>query len=176
MFDSAKFEFTRDEVHAEVLPRGEHGLSHVINVIFSHLEQVSSIAQIFNFLNQISSTIEHLTLKHEVHNQSSEEEEHNEVDPTEWHKLRRSFTNAKSLRIDDCLVEELSCSLRVDDGEHRLGLSPELQELRLSGSGNTSDVFIPFIDARHLAGCPVTIIPTYKPHPSPRSVTPVSHN
>jgi hypothetical protein len=111
MFDSAKFEFTRDEFHAEVLPRGEHGLSHVINVIFSHLEQVSSIAQIFNFLNQISSTIEHLTLKHEVHNQSSEEEEHNEVDPTEWHKLRRSFTNAKSLCMDDCLVKELSCSL-----------------------------------------------------------------
>jgi hypothetical protein len=67
----------------------------------------------------------------EVHSRSSEE--HNEVDRTEWRKLLRSFSNVKTLRVDDGLVKELSRSLRLDDGELPLELLPELQELTYSG-------------------------------------------
>ena len=121
-----------------------------------HLDwQVSSVAQIFNSLSQIFSAVEHLTLEHEVHSRSSEE--HNEVDRTEWRKLLRSFSNVKTLRIDDGLVEELSRCLRLDDGELPLELLPELQELTYSGSGDTGDAFTSFIDARQNAGRPVTL-------------------
>jgi hypothetical protein len=114
------------------------------------------VAQIFNALSQIFSAVEHLTLVHRVHSQSSEE--HNEVERTEWHKLLRSFSNVKTLRIEDGPVMELSRCLRLDDGEHPLELLPELQELTYSGSGNANDAFTSFIDARLNAGRPVTLI------------------
>jgi hypothetical protein len=128
-----------------------------INVDCWHLDwQVSSVAQIFNALSQIFSAVEHLTLVHDVHSQSSEE--HNEVDRTEWRKLLRSFSNVKTLRIEDGLVRELSRCLRLEDGEHPLELLPELQELTYSGSDNANDAFTSFIDARQNAGRPVTLI------------------
>ena len=96
-----------------------------VNVDCWHLDwQVSSVAQIFNALNQIFSVVEHLTLSYEAHGQSSEE--HNEVERTEWRKLLRSFSNVKTLQIDDELLRELSRCLRLDDGEHPLELLPEL--------------------------------------------------
>jgi hypothetical protein len=113
-------------------------------------------AQIFNSPGQIFSTVEHLTLIHEVHSQSSEE--HDEVDRTEWHKHLRSFSNVKTLRVDDGLVEKLARSLQLDDGELPLELLPELQELAYSGSGDTSDAFASFIDARQNAGRPVSAV------------------
>jgi hypothetical protein len=122
-----------------------------------HLDwQVSSVAQIFNALSQVFSAVEHLTLSYEAHSRSSED--HNEVDRTEWRKLLRSFSNVKTLRIDDGLVSEISRCLRLDDGEHPLDLLPELQELTYSGSDNANDVFTPFIDARQNAGRPVILI------------------
>ena len=122
-----------------------------------HLDwQVSSMAQISNSLSQIFSTVEHLTLAHNGHSRSSEE--HNEVELTEWRKLLRSFTNVKTLRIDDRLVGELSGCLRLDDGEHPGGLLPELRDLIYSGSSNADDALAPFIDARQNAGRPVTLI------------------
>jgi hypothetical protein len=45
------------------------------------------MAQISNSLSQMFSAVEHLSLQRRVHNKSSEE--HNEVDPAEWHKLLR---------------------------------------------------------------------------------------
>ena len=102
------------------------------------------MAQIFNTLNQISSTVENLTL------------EHNMVNRAEWRKLLRLFSNVKTLHLDG----ELSHCLRLDVEEHPLELLPELQELTYSGSGNVtgSDVFTSFIDARKNAGRPVTLI------------------
>ena len=120
--------------------------------------QVSSVAQIFNSLPRISSTVEHLTLEHltvehEVHSQSSEE--HNEIDYTEWRNLLRSFSNVKTLRADNGLLLR---GLRLDDGELPLELLPELQELRYSGSGDTIDSLKPFIGSRQNAGRPVTLV------------------
>ena len=158
-FKSAKFKFSGDDVDVEVYPRdaadtGMYSLS--VCVRCSHLgSQVSSVAQIFNSLGQIFSTVEHLNL--ELGTRSRSSEEHNEVDRTEWHKLFRSFSKVKTLRVGDGLVEELSCSLRVDNGEVPLELLPDLQSLTYSGSGHAGDSFTSFIDARQNAGHPVTL-------------------
>jgi hypothetical protein len=130
-----------------------------------HLDwQVSSVAQICNALSQAFSAVEHLTLEHEVHSRSFEE--HNDVDRIEWRKLLRPFRNVKTLRVEDGLVDKLSCCLRLEDGELPLEPLPELQELTYSGSRDTGDAFTSFIDARQKAGRPVTLV-RYNPSQSP---------
>jgi hypothetical protein len=104
----------------------------------------------------VFSAVERLTLRHEVHSQSSEE--HNDVDRIEWHKLLRSFSNVKTLRIDDGLVEQLSRCLRSEGGEVPLELLPELQELTYLGNRDTGDAFTSFIDSRQNSGRPVTLV------------------
>src|SRR6267154_329791 len=158
-FDRAEFCFYSERVYVAVNPP-ETNISMApfsINVGCWDLDwQVSSVAQIFNALSEIFSAVEHLTLAHEVHSRSSEE--HNEVDRTEWRKLLRSFSNVKTLAIDDGLVDELSRCLRLEDGEHPLELLPELQELTCPGSGTAKEGFTSFIDARQNAGRSVTLI------------------
>ena len=156
-FDSAKFEFSSEGIGVEFYPR-EEAKTNVLSIYVYcwHLDwQVSSVARIFDSLSQIPSTVEHLTLQCEV--SSSPSEEHNMVDHTEWHKLLRSFSNVKTLHVDDGLVKELSCSLRLDDGELPSEVFPELQELTYSGSGD-ADYFTSFIEARQISGRPVTLI------------------
>jgi hypothetical protein len=157
-FDSAKFQFFREEVYVEVYLHGEAEMyALALKVYCWHLDwQVSSVAQIFDLLGQIFSEVEHLTLEHEEHSWYSEE--HNEVDCTEWCKLLSLFRNAKTLCINDGLVGELSRCLQLDDGEFALELLPELQELTCSGSGDTSDEFTSFIDACQSTGRPVTLV------------------
>ena len=159
-FDRAEFNFCSERVYVKVNP-SETNIpedAFFINVDCWHLDwQVSAMAQIFNAFSQILSTVEHLTLSHDVHNLSFEE--HNEVDRTEWRKLLRSFGNVKTLRIEDGLVTELSRCLPSEGGEHPLELLPELQELTYSGSGNVNhDVFTSFIDGRQNASRPITLI------------------
>ncbi|KAI0276395.1 hypothetical protein BGY98DRAFT_1187837 [Russula aff. rugulosa BPL654] len=154
-FDRAEFDFQSERVYVQVnTPEINMPLAALsIIVDCRHLDwQVFSVAQIFNALSQIFFTVEHLTLSYSAHSQSSEE--HNEADRAEWRILLRSFSNAKSIRIDDGLVKELSRCLRVEDGEHPLELLPELQELTYSGSDNANDTFSSFIDARRNAGRP----------------------
>jgi hypothetical protein len=158
-FDRAEFQFTSRRVYVEVNPPETHMplTAFSINVDCWHLDwQVSSVAQIFNALSQMFSAVEHLTLWSKVHSQSSEE--HNEVDRSEWRKLLRSFSNVKTLRIEDGLVRELSRCLPLEDGEHPLEILSELQELTYSESDNVKDAFTSFIDARQNAGRPVTLI------------------
>ena len=158
-FDRAKFEFDNEQVNVKVnLPSTNMSeTTFSIYVYCLHLDwQVSSVAQIINALSQIFSEVEHLTLAHEVHSRSSEE--HNEVDRTEWRQLLRSFTNLKTIRIDDGLVKELSRCLQLEDGEDPLELLPELQKLTYSGSSNANYRFTSFIDARRNADRPVTLV------------------
>jgi len=156
-FDRATFNFYSERVYMKVNPPDTETEAFSMNVDCWHLDwQVSSVAQISNALSQMFSTVEHLTLEHDEHSQSSEE--HNEVDRTEWRKLLRSFSNVKTLHVEDKLVGELSNCLRSEDGEYPLELLPELQELTYPGSGNANDVFTSFTDARRNAGRPVTLI------------------
>ena len=135
-----------------------------------HLDwQVSSAAQISNALSQVFYAVEHLTLGHEVHSQSSEE--HNDVNRIEWCNLLRSFSNVKTLHVDNGLAEELSRCLRLEDGELPLELLPELQELTYLRSRDTGDVFASFVDARRNAGRPVTLVRN-GPSPTPLSFQP----
>jgi hypothetical protein len=72
------------------------------------------VAQISGSLSQILSAAENLTVEHEAHDQSSEENNH-----TKWRKLFRLFSNVKVLRINHGLVGDLSYSVRLDDaGAH----------------------------------------------------------
>jgi hypothetical protein len=158
-FNRAEFNFDNERVHVELNPPDTNMPIYAfsLGVFCWHLDwQVSSVVQISNALSQIFSSVEHLTLGHEVHSQSSEE--HNEVDRTEWRKLLRSFRNLKTLQVDDGLVTELFRCLRLEDGEHALELLPELQELTYSGRVDADDTFTSFIDARQNAGHPVTLI------------------
>ena len=157
-FKSAKFEFFDTQVGMKVSPHEEAQTPALfIAVNCWHLDwQVSSAAQIFNYLSPRLSAVENLTLEHHVHGRSSEE--HNDADPTEWRVLLSSFRNTKTLRIGEGLVGELSRCLELDDGELPLGLLPELQELIYSGSGDTGDVFTSFVDARQDAGRPLTLV------------------
>ena len=128
-FDRVDFMFFDEGVFVEFHPLKAKTVSFSINVKCCHLDwQVSSVAQIFNALSQTFSTVEHLSLGHEIHTHSSEE--HNEVDRAEWRKLLGSFRNVKTLLIGDGLVEELSRCQILDDGEDSLEVLPELQELR----------------------------------------------
>ena len=158
-FKSAKFSFFDELLDVELYPHEAEVYALSITVNCCHLDwQVFSAAQIFNVLSPLFSAVEHLTLQHEVHSQSSEE--HNEADRTKWRRLLGSFRNVKTLRIDEGLVEELSRCLELGDGEVPLEVLPELQELTYPGPGsdNTSDAFTSFIDARQDAGRPVTLV------------------
>ena len=164
-FDDAVIAFHDKQIDMLMSSRETGKYAFAVAVPCWHFDwQVSSVAQISNALSQVFSVVEHLTLEHEVHGQSSEER--NDVDRIEWHKLLRSFSNLKTLRVDDGLVEDLSHCLRLEDGELPLELLPELQELTYIGSRNTGDVFASFIDARQNAGHPVALI-RHSPSPSP---------
>jgi hypothetical protein len=169
-FDSATFMFNDQQVYVRIYPLDGAEMSPplFIEVNGWHLDwQVSSMAQIFNSLSQLSSAVEHLTLEHEVHSLSSEE--HSEVDRTEWHKLLRSFRNVKTLWIGNGLVGQLSCCLELEDGELPLELLPELQELTYSGSGDAGNGFTSFIDTRQSGDRAITLV---RRSPSPDSVIP----
>jgi len=156
-FDRAVVVFGDKKIDVGIFLRGADTYAFGVRVDCWHLDwQVSSAAQICNALSPVFSPVERLDLLHEVHSRSSEE--HNDVDRIEWRNLLRSFSNVKTLRVKDGLVEELSRCLRLEDGELPLELLPELQELTYPGSGNSGDAFTSFIDSRQNAGRPVTLI------------------
>ena len=165
-FDNADIMFEDKEIYVGVSFREADAYVFCVKVDCWQLDQqVSSVAQICNALSQVLSPVEHLTLGHEVHSQSSEE--HNHVDRVEWRNLLRSFSNVKTLRVGHGLIEELSRCLRLEDGEPPLELLPELQELIIyNGNRDTSDGFTSFVDSRQKAGRPLTLF-WDSPSPSP---------
>ena len=157
-FDSVRFNFSDDNVSV-AFSLGENPEMFVVAILVEccHLDwQVSSVAQIFNLPSQMFSVVKHLSLDHGEHSFSTEE--HNVVDRAEWRRLFSPFKNAKTLRIGDGLVEELSRCLQLEDGENPLELLPELQELRYFGSGDTGGAFTSFIIARQNAGRSVNLV------------------
>jgi hypothetical protein len=153
-FNCAEMVFKDEGINVVMYFRETNMYTFGIKVTSQHLDQqVSSMAQISNALNPVLSAVEHLTLRH-----YRSSEEHNDVDRIEWRNLLRPFSNVKTLRIKDGLVEELSRCLRLEDGELILELFPELQKLTYSESRGTGDGFTSFIDARQNAGRPVTLV------------------
>jgi hypothetical protein len=164
-FNNAEIEFKDKEINVwgSFCETGTHALS--VTVDCWHLDwQVSSAAQISNALSQAFSTVERLTLKHKLHNQSSEER--NDVDRIAWRSFLTPFSNVKTLLVGDGLVEELSRCLRLEDGELPLDLLPELQELTYFGSRDAGNAITSFIDARQNSGRPVTLVRPPRPNPN----------
>ena len=91
-------------------------------------------------------------------------ESHDVVDRTQWHDLLRSFSDVKTLRVGLGLVEEFSRSLQLDDGKSPVELLPELKVLLHPDLLNTPP-FTEFVDARRIAGHPVTLRPFGDPVP-----------
>ena len=154
---SARMGFSPRDVWVVVNPpyvvahRQRHFL---LTVKCGHLDkQVTSVAQLFNPLKAVFPPVEGLILEYWEPTMSLEW--NNEADRTQWRELFRSFSNVKTLRVDNGLVTRLSDSLRLDDGESPI--LPELKELSYSASCDAGDAFTAFIDARQKAGHPVTL-------------------
>ena len=171
----ARIVFSEERVVVDVFPNEEARWALEIKIDCLHLDwQVSSMAQISNSLVEMFSAVEYLSLEHEVHSSSSEEND--DVDRSKWRSLLGSFSHVKTLHIDNGLAEQLSRSLELDDdGEcPSKELLPELQELAYSGSRDrdAGDAFTSFVDARQKAGRPVSLVrrdssPNHTPSPSP---------
>jgi hypothetical protein len=158
-FGSAKLVFMPHGVSMSVYPHeGARMYAMSVDVRCGHVDwQVASSAQIFSVLREALSTVEDLTLEYRRRVVSSEWR--NEADRTQWRDLLRPFNNVKTLRMNPGLVDQLSHSLQLDDGESPTELLPELKELSYSPFSLSSiHSFIPFIDARRIAGRPVTLI------------------
>jgi hypothetical protein len=156
-FDNAEIVFRDKSTYMRTFASEADKDAFFVTVDCCHLDwQVSSVVQLSNARSQAFSAVECLTLIHEVHSQSPEE--NNEVDRIQWRNLLRPFSTVKTLRVGDGLVEEVSRCLRSEDRELPLELLPELQELTYLGGGDTGGAFTTFIDARRNAGRPVTVV------------------
>ena len=89
-----------------------------------------------------------------------------EIDNATWHELLRSFVGVKELYIQVCcaLSEDLSRSLEMNGVGLDRRLLPRLQALsyRLE-IGHVNDMFSSFVEARRVAGRPVSLsmLPMY---------------
>jgi hypothetical protein len=118
--------------------------------------QVVSAVEFFRTLSPVLSVVEHLTLGYQEHIQSSSEW-HNSVDRSQWCELLRPFTNAKTIHVQDDLVNKIFRSLPSDDGEPPLELLPNLEEIGYSGGRDVRDSFTTFLNERQVAGRPVSL-------------------
>jgi hypothetical protein len=163
-FESVKFNFSAWQVSMVAYPRGEAKMYALPLTVGSQEFDwlVSYVAQVSNSFSQIFTAVERLTL--ELKNEADNwwpswppYVELNGFNRIEWHQLLGSFSNVKTLRIDNVFIEAVSRCLQFDDGGLRLELLPELQELTCSGSDKIGDGFTSFIDARQNAGRPITL-------------------
>jgi len=157
-FSSAMVIFEKEWFAAIIYPNnGARMYAVLMNVGCRHLDwQVASTAQIVSVLRSAFFAVENLTLEYRRYGVSPEWR--NEADRTQWRDLLRSFSNVKTLQVDLELVDQLSRSLRLEDGESTMELLPELKELSYSYRGESDDAFTAFIDARRVAGRPVTVV------------------
>jgi hypothetical protein len=156
-FSNVKFLFYHEAVAVWVYPPMENASVYFyFNVACGHLDwQVSSVAQIFNFLHPLFSDVIDLTLDYREHNLSSDW--HNQADCTLWRELLGSFSGVNTLRVHKGLVAELSRSLRLD-GEQPSEILPELKELVCPVGSVDDNTFAAFIHDREVAGQPVSLI------------------
>ncbi|KAH9953954.1 hypothetical protein BC827DRAFT_85252 [Russula dissimulans] len=155
-FTSATLIFKQNNVVMFVHSRPEARIYDLaINISCRKFDwQVASTAQIFSVLWMASTAVENLTLRYERYSLES----NNEADCTQWRDLLRSFSNVKTLCVEySKLVDGISRSLQLEDGESPMELLPELRELSCPSFPNTG-AFTQFIDARRLAGHPILLL------------------
>ena len=100
------------------------------------------------------STAEGLALRYQ-HGTSSEWQD--KFDHTQWRNFFKPYSGVKVLYVAEELIGQLSQSLPLEDGEDPLELFPELKELVYFKKGDAGDMFTSFINARQIAGHPVTL-------------------
>jgi len=128
----------------------------VIRVGCGHLDwQVSSMAQIFNVLGPLFSTVVDLTLNYRGHTLSSEW--HNQVDCAQWRQLLGWFRNVETLRVHDGLVGELSRCLALD-GDPPSEILPELKTLVCPMGSRDAKTFTRLLYDREVAGLPINLV------------------
>jgi hypothetical protein len=103
------------------------------------------VAQLSEVLSPVFSAVAELAINHYLPST-----QRNEANYTQWRKLLRSFSNVKTLRMPNVLIEDLSRSLR-SDGEQPLELLPQLQVL-ICPVGSDAYSAAAFINARKVAG------------------------
>jgi hypothetical protein len=162
-FESAKFEFSNWKASVVVYPRGEAEMCALTVTAESYEFDwlVSYVAQVSNSFGQIFSAVERLTLEYvDVSRDWSSNEldlEENGFNRIEWHQLLCSFSNVKTLRIDNEFVKMVSRCLESDGGGVSSGLLPELQELTFFQGDESGDEFTSFVDTRQNAGRSITL-------------------
>ena len=142
-FSSARLLFYHEAVAIFMYPL-EVDRPHTlfIDVDCEHLNwQVSSLAQIFNFLEPAFSTMVDLTLDYTEHVFSSGQ--HQQAGHRLWCDLLGLFTNVRTLRMHKGLVGELSHCL-CSEGES-LQLLPKMKELICPSESVDDNTFTPFI-------------------------------
>jgi hypothetical protein len=156
-FSNAEFVFYHRAVFVFVhFPVRARLVGFSVEVICEHLDwQVSSMAQIFNILSPLFSTVVDLTLVYGEHTLSSEG--NNQVDRTQWRQILGSFRNAKTLRVHEGLVREVSHCLTLAGGPP-LELLPELNELICPQGSHNDRTLAAFIDERQFAGQPINLV------------------
>jgi len=130
----ADFEFRDTAISVRVFPDKEAEIcAFCLQVPCRHFDkQVSSMVQILDGFGQVFSPVERLAFACEENQWSSG---HGEVDPAQWRRLLRSFSNVKTLLVDDTFANELDYDLQPDGEEHPLESLPELEELLISSGG-----------------------------------------
>ena len=123
----------------------------------SHVNwQVASAAEVFNALGTVFSAVEHLTLRYDRNFVPSVL--NNEANRALWRELLELFSKVKTILVDDELVEQLSHSLRPDEGESPMEPLPGLQELSYHSRDASYDAFAQFFDARQEVRHPITVV------------------
>ncbi len=152
-FNYARCCFYEEGVAVWVFPdEGARTYAFCMHVICEHFDrQLSSVAQIFHLLSPLFSGVDHLIIHYREHNSWSMES--HEARRMRWRELLTSFNNAKTVRVPNGLVRELSRFLRWD-GE----VLPELKELVCPTRGGAGGAFSPVIDARKAVGHTIRLL------------------
>jgi hypothetical protein len=141
-----------------------HTLSISLDGIYPYQQVIASAEQTFHAFGTVFSAVEHLTLL-ECNRYLFTSwafpwcQGDDEACCTLWRKLLRRFSNVKTISIGNRLIGQLSVSLQPVQGESPTELLlPKLQELKYPSTDASHDTFTQFIDARQIAGRPVTVI------------------
>ena len=156
--NTATLRFTMNYIVVMVYPyKGARMFTLEMSLAARHLDwQVACMAQVFHTLRTTFSVLEDLTLMYLRRSLSLEW--NNEADRAQWRELLVSFDKVNTLQVDHELVWKLSHSLQPSEGESPTEQLPELQEISYPGTRPLRDAFTLFVDARQIAGHPITVI------------------